>query len=218
MVMGKDLVLFGPPGAGKGTQAKRMVARFAIPQISTGDMLRAARQSGTPLGDEAKGYMDAGKLVPDDLIIRLIQARIGNEDCAEGFIMDGFPRTVAQAEAFDAMLEKAGRTVEAVVSIEVEDEEIVNRLGGRRVCKCGASYHLQFNPPKVEGICDDCGGDVYLRDDDKGETVRARLATYHEQTAPVARYYDGKGLLRPVAGVGSIEEIFASIVTAVEGS
>jgi len=216
--MGKDLVLFGPPGAGKGTQAKRMVARFAVPQISTGDMLRAARQSGTPLGDEAKGYMDAGKLVPDDLIIRLIQERIGNDDCTEGFIMDGFPRTVTQAEAFDAMLAAVGRSVESVVSIEVADEEIVNRLGGRRVCKCGASYHLQFNPPKVEGTCDDCGGDVYLRDDDKGETVRARLATYHEQTAPVARYYDGKGLLRPVAGVGSIEEIFASIVTAVEGS
>ena len=216
--MGKDLVLFGPPGAGKGTQAKRMVGRFAIPQISTGDMLRAARQSGTPLGDEAKGYMDSGKLVPDDLIIRLIQERIGGQDCAEGFIMDGFPRTVTQAEAFDTMLEKVGRTVDAVVAIEVEDQEIVNRLGGRRVCKCGASYHLQFNPPKVDGKCDDCDGDLYLRDDDKGDTVRARLATYHEQTAPVARYYDGKGLLRPVAGVGSIEEIFASIVTAVEGS
>ena len=216
--MGKDLVLFGPPGAGKGTQAKRMVARFAIPQISTGDMLRAARQSGTPLGDEAKGYMDSGKLVPDDLIIRLIQERIGDRDCAEGFIMDGFPRTVTQAEAFDAMLDKVGRTVDAVVAIEVDDQEIVNRLGGRRVCRCGASYHLQFNPPEVEGKCDDCDGDVYLRDDDKGETVRARLATYHDQTAPVARYYDGKGLLRPVAGVGSIEEIFASIVIAVEGS
>ena len=216
--MGLDLVLFGPPGAGKGTQAKRMVARFEVPQISTGDMLRAARSSGTPLGDEAKGYMDSGKLVLDDLIIRLIQERIGAEDCAHGFIMDGFPRTVAQAEAFDGMLVEAGRTIDATVAIEVEDEEIVNRLGGRRVCKCGSSYHLVFNPPKQDGICDDCGQEVYLRDDDRGDTVRARLATYHEQTAPVARYYADKGLLRPVAGVGSIDEIFASIVTAVEGA
>jgi len=215
--MALDLILFGPPGAGKGTQAKRMVARFEVPQISTGDMLRAARKSGTALGEEAKGYMDAGKLVPDDLIIRLIQDRIGNADCAGGFIMDGFPRTVTQAEAFDGMLDSVGRRVDAVVAIEVDDQEIVNRLGGRRVCHCGSSYHLEFNPPKVEGKCDDCGGDVYLRDDDKGETVRARLATYHEQTAPVARHYADQGLLRPVSGVGSIGEIFASIVTAVEG-
>ncbi len=216
--MALDLVLFGPPGAGKGTQAKRMVAKFEVPQISTGDMLRAARQSGSALGDEAKGYMDAGKLVPDDLIIRLIQERIGADDCGDGFIMDGFPRTVAQALAFDAMLEKVGRGVEKAVAIEVDDEEIVDRLGARRVCKCGSSYHLIYNPSKVEGICDDCDGEIYQRDDDKGDTVRARLATYHDQTAPVAKYYAEKGLLRPVAGVGNIEEIFASIVTAVEGS
>ena len=216
--MALDLVLFGPPGAGKGTQAKRMVAKFEVPQISTGDMLRAARQSGTALGEEAKGYMNAGKLVPDDLIIRLIQERIGADDCGDGFIMDGFPRTVAQAEAFDTMLQKVGRAVKMAVAIEVDDEEIVDRLGARRVCKCGSSYHLIYNPSKVEGICDDCGGEIYQRDDDKGDTVRARLATYHDQTAPVAKYYAEKGLLRPVAGVGNIEEIFASIVTAVEGS
>jgi adenylate kinase len=216
--MALDLVLFGPPGAGKGTQAKRMVAKFEVPQISTGDMLRAARKSGSALGDEAKGYMDAGKLVPDDLIIRLIQERIGADDCGDGFIMDGFPRTVAQAKAFDAMLEKVGRGVDMAVAIEVDDEEIVDRLGARRVCQCGSSYHLIYNPSKVEGICDDCGGEIYQRDDDKGDTVRARLATYHDQTAPVAKYYAEKDLLRPVAGVGNIEEIFASIVTAVESS
>lgn len=214
-----DLVLFGPPGAGKGTQAKKMEIEFSAKQISTGDMLRAAKASGTPLGEEAKGYMDSGKLVPDDLVIRLIEERIQDDDCAGGFIMDGFPRTVAQAEAFDRMLAQAGRNIEHVVCIEVEDEEIVNRMGGRRMCKqCGASFHVTFNPPRADGVCDLCGGELYQRDDDQPETVRARLTTYHEQTAPVAAYYGDKGLLRSVSGVGSIDQVFDSVVAAVKGA
>ena len=214
-----DLVLFGPPGAGKGTQAKRIEVEFNAKQISTGDMLRAAKASGTPLGNEAKGYMDSGKLVPDDLVIRLIEERIQDEDCQDGFIMDGFPRTVAQADAFSAMLDKAGRTIDHVVCIEVEDEEIVNRMGGRRMCKqCGASFHVKFNAPKVEGVCDLCGGELYQRDDDKAETVLSRLNTYHEQTAPVAKFYDGKGLLRTVSGIGAIDDVYESIRAAIKGS
>ena len=210
------LVLFGPPGAGKGTQAKKMIELYNVPQIATGDILRAARHSGTAVGEEAKGYMDAGKLVPDDLIIRIIQERLQDDDCKVGFIMDGFPRTVAQAEAFDAMLESDGRVLDAVISIEVDDAAIVDRLGGRRVCKkCGGTFHLEYNPTKVEGVCDLCGDETYLREDDQEGTVRARLDTYHGQTAPVANYYNGKGLLRPVAGVGSIDEIFESIKAAV---
>ncbi len=213
------LVLFGPPGAGKGTQAKKMADAFGIPQIATGDILRAARHSGTPVGEEAKSYMDAGKLVPDALIIRIIEDRLKQDDCGDGFIMDGFPRTVGQAEAFDGMLEAAGMGLDAVISIEVDDDEIVNRLGGRRVCKgCGGTFHLEFNPTKVEGVCDHCGGETYLREDDAEGTVRARLNTYHEQTAPVAAYYGDKGLLRPVAGVGGIDEIFASIKAVVEAA
>ncbi len=217
--MSYNLILFGPPGAGKGTQAKRMEVKFGVPQISTGDMLRAARHSGTAVGEEAKGYMDAGKLVPDDLVVRIIAERIKNEDCADGFLMDGFPRTVPQAEALDGMLQKAGRSIDAVVSIEVADGEIVGRLGGRRVCKaCGGTYHVTFNPTKVEGVCDACGGETYLREDDQAETVQARLNTYHDQTAPVAGYYEAQGLLRPVSGVGSIDDIFQSISAAVSGA
>ena len=213
-----NLVLFGPPGAGKGTQAKRMEGEFGVPQISTGDMLRAARHSGSPVGEEAKGYMDAGKLVPDDVVIRIIEERIQADDCAEGFLMDGFPRTVAQAEALDGMLQGAGKAIDGVISIEVADGEIVNRLGGRRVCKgCGGTYHVAFNPTKEEGVCDACGGETYLREDDCAEAVQARLNTYHDQTAPVAGYYEGQGLLRPVSGVGSIDEIFESIKVAVRG-
>jgi adenylate kinase len=214
-----DLVLFGPPGAGKGTQAKKMEITFSAKQISTGDMLRAAKASGTPLGDEAKGYMASGKLVPDDLVIRLIEARIQDEDCAGGFIMDGFPRTVTQAQAFDQMLTKAERNIAHVVCIEVEDGEIISRMGGRRMCKaCGASFHVSFNPPKAEGVCDLCDGELYQRDDDQPETVQARLMTYHEQTAPVAAYYADQGLLRSVSGVGAIDQVFDSVVAAVKGA
>lgn len=217
--MGLDLILFGPPGAGKGTQAKRMEKRFGVPQIATGDMLRAALHGGTPVGEEARGYMDAGQLVPDDLVVRIIAGRIAADDCADGFLLDGFPRTVPQAEALDGMLTTSGRSIDAVVSIEVADEEIVGRLGGRRVCgNCGGTYHLTFNPTKVEGICDACGGETYLREDDQADTVQARLSTYHEQTAPVAGYYEAQGLLRPVSGVGSIDDIFESITAAVQGA
>jgi len=210
-----DVILLGPPGAGKGTQAKLMIDRWNIPQISTGDILRAAVREGTPLGVEAKRYMDAGELVPDTVVIGIIAERLKEEDAAEGFILDGFPRTIPQAEALGEILTEIGRKIDHVVSIEVDDEELVTRLTGRRMCKgCGESFHVVFNPPKEEGACDRCSGELYLRDDDKEETIRQRLAVYSEQTEPLIEFYAGSSLVRKIEGTGSIDDIFARVAEA----
>ncbi len=212
------LILLGPPGAGKGTQAKRLIERYGIPQISTGDILRAAVREGTDLGKTAKKYMDAGKLVPDEVVIGIIEERLKEPDCAKGYILDGFPRTVAQADALTDVLARMGKSIDHVVSIEVPDEELVERLTGRRTCRsCGAMYHVKFSPPQKPGVCDKCGGDLFQRDDDKEETIRARLKVYQEQTAPLIAYYEKAGLLRRVSGVGTVDEIYGRILGVLEG-
>jgi len=208
-----NLILLGPPGAGKGTQAQRMVDRYHIPQISTGDILRAAVKNKTPLGVKAKSFMDQGKLVPDELVIEIIEERLKAADCHPGFILDGFPRTIAQAEVLQPILSKMGRSIDHVVNIEVEDEELVRRLTGRRTCKnCGAMFHIVFHAPKREGVCDRCGGTLYQREDDKEETIRTRLKEYQKQTAPLIQYYQRKKTLRSIQGVGGQEQIFERIV------
>ena len=208
-----NLILLGPPGAGKGTQAQLMVDRYHIPQISTGDILRAAVKDKTPLGVKAKGFMDQGKLVPDELVVGIIEERLKAADCHPGFILDGFPRTIAQAEALQPILSKMGRSIDHVVNIEVEDEELVRRLTGRRTCKnCGAMFHIVFHAPKREGICDRCGGMLYQREDDKEETIRTRLKEYQKQTSPLIKYYQQKKTLRSIQGVGEQEQIFEQIV------
>lgn len=200
--MGMKLILLGAPGAGKGTQAEILSQRLGIPTISTGNMLRAAIQAGTPTGLEAKRYMDAGRLVPDEVIIGVVAQRLEQPDCAKGFILDGVPRTLAQAEALD----KAGVTFDKVLSIEISDREIEERMGGRRVCSgCGAPYHVKARPPKREGVCDSCGGSLVQRDDDRPETVHQRLEVYHTETEPLKGFYEGKGLLSPVANQDTIE-------------
>jgi adenylate kinase len=207
-----NIILLGPPGAGKGTQAKMLIDEYEIPQISTGDILRAAVKEGTPLGKEAKSYMDKGELVPDSVVIGIVEERIQEPDCKKGYMLDGFPRTVPQAEALDEMLSKLGAQIDHVVSIEVANEELVKRLTGRRTCReCGAGYHVMFDPPKVEGICDKCGGELYQRDDDNEETVSSRLNVYESQTLPLIDYYKAKEKIRPIDGVGDIKEIFERI-------
>ena len=209
------LILLGPPGAGKGTQAKLLVDRLEIPQVSTGDMLRAAVKAGTPLGREAKAYMDRGALVPDGVIIGLVRERLQQPDCARGYILDGFPRTVAQAEALGSTLEALRASLDHVLSLEVPPENLVLRIAGRRTCRnCGAMYHVRFSPSKVEGRCDACGGPTYQRDDDREETVRRRLQVYTEQTAPLVSFYEARGLLRRVSGTGEIAEISQRITAA----
>jgi len=213
-----NFILLGPPGSGKGTQAQFMIERYGIPQISTGDMLRAALKDGTPLGLEAKKYMDAGKLVPDDVVVGIVRDRLKASDCQRGFILDGFPRTVPQAEALDATLREMGKKIDHVVSIEVDNAELLRRLSGRRTCRqCGGMCHAVFDPPKKEGICDKCGGELYQRDDDKEETIKARLDVYQRQTAPLIEYYQRAGVLRPVEGVGEIKGIIERVIKAVEG-
>ncbi|RLA81911.1 MAG: adenylate kinase [Deltaproteobacteria bacterium] len=213
-----NLIFLGPPGSGKGTQAKMLVDKYGIPQISTGDILREAVKEGTPLGKEAKKYMDEGKLVPDEVVVGIVRERLKEPDCTKGFILDGFPRTIPQAEALDKTLQEMGKGIDHVLSLEVDREELVRRLSGRRTCKkCGAMYHIIFDPPKKDGVCDRCGGELYQRDDDKEETIRERLRVYEEQTAPLIEYYRKKGLLRPIDGVGKIEEIFARIRETIEG-
>lgn len=200
--MGMKLILLGAPGAGKGTQAEILSAKLGIPTISTGNILRAAIKDGTPIGLQAKSYMDAGKLVPDSVIIGIVAQRLEQPDCANGFILDGVPRTIGQAEALD----EAGVTFDHVISIEISDGEIVDRMAGRRVCSsCGAPYHINAKPPKQEGVCDSCGGPLVQRDDDKAETVLHRLEVYHAETEPLKGYYETKGILSPVANQATIE-------------
>ncbi len=207
-----NLILLGPPGAGKGTQAKMISEKYGIPQIATGDILREAVAKGTELGKKAKEYMDRGELVPDEIVIGIVKERLKQPDCEKGFILDGFPRTLAQAEALDKMLEELGKKLDAVINIDVSEEEIVKRIVNRRTCRnCGAVYHLIFNPPKVEGKCDKCGGELYQRDDDKEETVRERLRVYRERTEPLIEYYKKKGLLYDVDGTKDIEGVFKQI-------
>ena len=209
------LILLGPPGCGKGTQAKLLVERLKVPQVSTGDMLREAVKAGTPLGLEAKQYMDRGALVPDAVIIGLVRERLRNSDCNRGYILDGFPRTVAQAEALEQTLRELNGSLDHVVSLEVAAEDVVGRIAGRRTCRnCGAMYHLRFSPSKVEERCDACGGPTYQRDDDREDTVRRRLLVYADQTAPLLSFYESRGLLRRVGGTGEIGEIFQRITTA----
>jgi len=207
-----NLILLGPPGSGKGTQAKLIVEKYGIPQISTGDMLREAVAKGTELGKEAKKYMDAGQLVPDEVVIGIVKERLQEPDCEKGFILDGFPRTIPQAEALDKMLDELGKKIDAVINIQVPEEEVVKRIVNRRTCKkCGAVYHLIYNPPKEDNKCDKCGGELYQRDDDKEETVRQRYKVYKEQTEPLVDYYSKKGVLYNIDGTKSIEEVFNEI-------
>lgn len=209
--MGMKLILLGAPGAGKGTQAEILSAKLGIPTISTGNILRAAIKDGTPIGLEAKSYMDAGKLVPDSVIIGIVAQRLEQPDCAKGFILDGVPRTIGQAEALD----KAGVTFDYVLSIEISDQEIEERMSGRRVCQsCGAPYHVKAKPPKQEGVCDACGGNLVQRKDDAPETVRERLAVYHAETEPLKKFYQEKGNLIPVDNQSSIEGTTKVIVEA----
>jgi len=214
------MILFGPPGAGKGTQAKRLQTAYDVPHLSTGDMLRAAKQAGSDLGKQAAKFMDNGQLVPDELVVGLIAERLEKDDCKAGFLLDGFPRTIPQADALDRMLKDRDMGVEHVVSIEVPDDNIVNRLGARRSCsECGAVYHLQHVPPKVEDTCDTCGHKgLTLRPDDTENTVRSRLDAFHAQTSPLKDYYGEQDLLRSVDGTVSPEDVFSSVKKAVEGA
>jgi adenylate kinase len=206
------LVFLGAPGAGKGTQAKKLVEKYGIPQISTGDLLRAAVAQGTALGKEAKSYMDRGELVPDQVVLGMVKERISQDDCKKGFILDGFPRNVAQAEALDKMLAEMNIPLDLALNIDVPFEDLMKRLTGRRTCKsCGQMYNIYYSPPKVEGKCDKCGGDLFQRDDDKEETIKKRLDVYKAQTEPLIDYYSKKGILKSVSGTGSIDEIFNSI-------
>jgi len=214
-----NLILLGPPGAGKGTQAQRIVERYPIPQISTGDILRAAVKEGTPLGMKAKEFMDQGQLVPDEIVIGIIEERLRAKDCDPGFVLDGFPRTIPQAEALEPILMKMEKKIDHVINIEVDSEELVRRLTGRRTCKnCGAMFHLLFQPPKKEGMCDRCGAALYQRADDKEETIRTRLKEYEKQTAPLIQYYRDRKILRSIQGMGGPDQIFDQITCLLDAT
>ena len=207
------VVMLGAPGAGKGTQAKKIAAKYNIPHISTGDIFRANIKNGTELGKKAKTYMDQGLLVPDELVVDLVVYRVNQEDCADGYVLDGFPRTIPQAEALTKALASQGQKLDYAIDVDVPDENIVRRMSGRRACVgCGATYHLEYAPTKKEGICDVCGGELILRDDDKPETVEKRLGVYHEQTQPLIDYYTNAGILKRVDGTVDIEEVFQAVV------
>ena len=205
-----NLILMGAPGAGKGTQSAKISEKYQIPAIATGDILRGAIKEGTELGKAAKSYIDAGQLVPDEVVIGIIKEYLASDACKNGFILDGFPRSIPQAEALDAM----GVQIDVVLSIEVEDEKIVERMSGRRVCSCGASYHVAYNPPKTEGVCDKCGATLYIRADDAAETVKNRLETFHAQTEPLKDYYTKKGILVTVQGQEEVADTTALVFRA----
>jgi adenylate kinase len=208
-----NLILLGPPGAGKGTQAKLIAKLYGIPQISTGDILRAAIKDQTPMGIKAKCFMDSGALVSDEVVVGIVEERLTKEDCNKGFILDGFPRTVVQADALKRMLETLGKSIDHVVSIEVDKEELLGRITGRRTCKnCGKGFHIRFDPSRVAGICDECGAELFQRDDDSEETMRTRLDVYEKQTAPLIAYYTKDSLLRSIYGMGSIDEIQLQLI------
>lgn len=207
------IIMLGAPGAGKGTQAKKIADKYQIPHISTGDIFRANIKEGTELGKKAKSYMDQGQLVPDELTLELIMDRFQNPDCKNGYVLDGFPRTIPQAEALTEALAKKGETIDYAINVEVPDENIINRMGGRRACPaCGSTYHIVYAPTRVEGICDRCGEKLVLRDDDKPETVKNRLNVYHNQTQPLIEYYTRQGKLAEVDGTQSMEDVFNAIV------
>ncbi len=207
------IIMLGAPGAGKGTQAKKIAAKYSIPHISTGDIFRANIKNGTELGNKAKTYMDQGLLVPDELVVDLVVDRVKQDDCANGYVLDGFPRTIPQAEALDKALAAIGEKMDYAIDVDVPDENIVHRMSGRRACVgCGATYHLEYAPTKTEGICDACGKELILRDDDKPETVKKRLGVYHEQTQPLIDYYTNAGILKTVDGTIDINDVFQAIV------
>lgn len=207
------IIMLGGPGAGKGTQAKMIADKYSVPHISTGDIFRANIKNGTELGKKAKEYMDKGMLVPDELTCDLVVDRIAQDDCKEGFILDGFPRTIPQAEALDAALTKMGESMDYAIEVDVPDDSIVSRMGGRRAClNCGATYHIEFNPTKTPDVCDKCGNEVVLRDDDKPETVLNRLKVYHDQTQPLIDYYKKQNILKSVDGTQPMEKVFSDII------
>ncbi|WP_026508422.1 adenylate kinase [Butyrivibrio sp. MC2013] len=211
------IIMLGAPGAGKGTQAQMICDKFNIPHISTGDLFRANIKNGTELGKRAKEYMDKGQLVPDELTVELLLDRVANEDCKNGYVLDGFPRTIPQADVLDAKLTELGDKVDFAINVEVPDENIIRRMSGRRAClKCGATYHIEHIPPKTEGICDKCGSELVQRDDDKPETVQNRLKVYHDQTQPLIDYYGKKNILKSVDGTKDMNDVFADIVKILE--
>ena len=206
------IIMLGAPGAGKGTQAKMIAEKYSIPHISTGDIFRANIKGGTELGMEAKKYMDQGQLVPDELTVKILLDRVAKDDCKNGYVLDGFPRTIPQAEVLDKALAELGDAVDYAIDVDVPDENIINRMGGRRACvTCGATYHMVHVPPKQEGICDKCGSELILRDDDKPETVKKRLDVYHAQAQPLIEYYTKKGILKSVDGTLDMMDVFAKI-------
>lgn len=213
-----NLILLGPPGAGKGTQANTLTDHFGIPQISTGDILRSAVKDKTPMGVQAKSFMDAGALVPDSVVVGIVNERLQKPDCGKGFILDGFPRTVIQADALQKNLSDLGKVLDAVVSLEVDADALVERLTGRRTCRaCGKGYHIKFDPPRVVGKCGACDGELYQREDDREETIRKRLQVYNEQTVPLADYYRKKNLLVPIDGMQDISVVREQILTGLQG-
>ncbi len=207
------IIMLGAPGAGKGTQAKMIADKYGVPHISTGDIFRANIKNGTELGMEAKKYMDQGLLVPDELTVKILLDRVAQDDCKNGYVLDGFPRTIPQADVLEKALNKLGDKIDFAINVDVPDENIIRRMGGRRACvSCGATYHIEHVPPKTEGICDRCGKELILRDDDKPETVKSRLNVYHEQTQPLIDFYEKKGVLKSVDGTVDMKDVFAAIV------
>ncbi len=207
------IIMLGAPGAGKGTQAKMIAEKYSVPHVSTGDIFRANIKNGTELGKQAKEYMDAGKLVPDELTVKILLDRVAQDDCKNGYVLDGFPRTIPQAQVLEDALNKLGEKIDYAINVDVPDENIVKRMSGRRAClKCGATYHIEHIPPKQEGICDTCGSELVLRDDDKPETVLNRLKVYHDQTQPLIDFYSERNVLKTVDGTRDLKDVFADII------